>query len=149
VSPARRKITATWRPEKDRTRKKTRGAWLIVTGLIALALASCASERNYRPVSPGEGPGMPRYVELNEEHSIATVHFPRGLYTLEAEDDAGYYYRSPRPLTKHAFAGLQPYDGGIYVRKTKRAVLRGYVVWAGGRTKIGNLTRAGIKFRDQ
>ena len=91
---------------------------------------------------------MPRYVELNEEQSIATVHFPRGLYALEAEDDGGYYYRSARPLTKHAFAGLQPYDGGIYVRKAKRA-LRGYVVWAGGRTKIGNLTRAGVEFRDQ
>ena len=125
-----------------------RGGWLIVISLFAFLPASCASERNYRPIPPGEGPAVPRYAELNEDRSIATVHFPHGLYTLEAEDDDGYYYRSPRPLTKHAFAGLQPYDGGIYLRKAKRAVLRGYVVWAGGRTKIGNLTRAGIKFRD-
>ena len=81
-------------------------------------------------------------IALEEEQSIATVHFPRGLYRLEAEDNGGYYYRSPRPLTKHAFAGLQPYQGGIYLRKTPPRRLRGYLVWAGGRTKIGNLTRA-------
>ncbi|HMJ06347.1 MAG TPA: hypothetical protein VK474_08860 [Chthoniobacterales bacterium] len=92
---------------------------------------------------------MPHYADLLEERSIATFHFPRGLYTLEAEDNGGYYYRAPRQLTKHAFSGLQPYDGGIYVRKAKRQQFRGYVVWAGGRTKIGNLTRARIDFHGE
>lgn len=91
---------------------------------------------------------MPRYLELREEPSIATFHFPPGLYALEAEDNGGYYYRAPRQVTKHAFAGALPYDGGVYVRKGKRQKLRGYVVWAGGRTKIGNLTRADYEFRD-
>ena len=90
---------------------------------------------------------MPQFIELHEEPSIATFHFPRGLYALEAEDNGGYYYRAPQHLAKHAFAGAMPYDGGIYVRKGPRKKLRGYVVWAGGRTKIGNLTQASYRFR--
>ncbi len=121
---------------------------LAVSALLLL-LVSCASERNYHAIPPGEGPRVPRFVELNDEPSIATIHFPRGLYTLEAEDNGGYYYRSPRPLTKHAFAGVQPYDGGIYLRKDRRQKLRGYLIWAGGRTKIGNLSRARLNFRDE
>ncbi len=120
---------------------------LAVPALFML-LTACASERNYRPVAPGEGPRVPRYVDLYDQPSIATMHFPRGTYALEAEDNGGYYYRSPQPLTKHAFAGGQPYDGGIYLRKGQRQKLRGYVVWAGGRTKIGNLGRAQLNFRD-
>lgn len=77
------------------------------------------------------------------------MHFPRGVYRLEAEDNAGYYYRAPRRLTKHAFAGFQSYDGGIYRRKSHPEKLRGYVVWAGGRTKIGNLSHADLEFRDE
>ena len=90
---------------------------------------------------------MPQVIELREELSIATVHFPPGAYWLHAEDDAGYYYRSPRQLTKHAFAGLQQYDGGIFVRKGNRPQVRGYIVWAGGRTKIGRLSSDDYEFR--
>ncbi|MFN2509381.1 MAG: hypothetical protein ABR589_11490 [Chthoniobacterales bacterium] len=121
---------------------------LLASLFIGLLLTSCASERNYRTLPPGAGPAVPRFIELREEPSIATFHFPRGVYSLEAEDNGGYYYRAPRQVVKHAFAGSMPYDGGIFVRKGKRQTLRGYVVWAAGRTKIGNLTRADYEFRD-
>jgi hypothetical protein len=121
----------------------------VIASLVSSALlTSCASDRNYRTIPPGEGPVAPRYVELREEPQIATYHFPRGLYTLEAADDAGYYYRAPRQLIKHSFAGFDQYEGGLFVRKDNRDKIRGYVVWAGGRTKIGNLSRADHQFRD-
>ena len=123
--------------------------WINVAacGLTLWLVAGCASERNYRPLPPGEGPSVPQVVELREELSISTVHFPAGNYWLHAEDDAGYYYRSPRQVTKHAFAGLQQYDGGIFVRKGSRPRVRGYIVWAGGRTKIGSVSPEVYEFR--
>ncbi len=117
--------------------------------MFAVAMTSCAGDGRYRLLPPGEGPAVPRSIVLNEEPSISTVHFPRGVYRLEAEDDRGYYYRAPRMLTKHAFAGLQPYNGGIYLKKSRAAKLRGYIVWAGGRTKIGDLSRADLEFREE
>ena len=124
---------------------------LHLPALLALAasLTSCASDGRYRPLPPGEGPPLPHLIVLNEEPSISTMHFPRGVYRLEAEDNKGYYYRAPRQLMKHAFAGFQAYDGGLYVRKSEPQRLRGYVVWAGGRTKIGNLSRADFEFREE
>jgi hypothetical protein len=116
--------------------------------LAALLLSSCAADRDYRPVAPGEGPPVARYIDLREEPSISTFHFPRGVYSLEAEDNRGYYYRAPRQVMKHAFGGGMPYDGGIFVQKNRRDVIRGYVVWAGGRTKIGDLKRAAYSYRD-
>ena len=90
---------------------------------------------------------MPRLLELLEEQSIATVHFPRGDYSLASEDRDGYYYLSPRKVIKHAFAGFQSYEGGIFLsRKGDR--FRGYIIWAGGRTKIGNISPRQIQFRD-
>lgn len=122
---------------------------LVAACVVPLGLlTSCASDRNYRTLPPGEGPNAPRSIELREEPSISTFHFPRGTYALEAVDDLGYYYRAPRQVMKHAFAGSMPYDGGIYVRKSDQTRLRGYVVWAGGRTKIGNLSRADYEFRE-
>ncbi len=90
---------------------------------------------------------MPRVIDVHEELSISTVHFPSGAYWLHAEDDAGYYYRAPRQVVKHAFAGMQQYDGGVFVRKGSRPRVRGYIVWAGGRTKIGNLSPDEYDFR--
>jgi hypothetical protein len=87
-------------------------------------------------------------VELRDEPQIATFHFPRGLYSLAAEDNAGYYYRAPRRVMKHSFDGFDPYDGGLFVRKDNPRMIRGYIVWAGGRTKIGNLSRGNYEFRD-
>ncbi|HEV3408728.1 MAG TPA: hypothetical protein VG095_00405, partial [Chthoniobacterales bacterium] len=88
----------------------------------------------------------PRFIELTEEQSIATVHFPRGLYSLDAEDARGYYYRSLGPVIKRSFAGFDRYEGGIFVAKNGRSI-RGYIVWAGGYTRIGDLRRAPYRFR--
>ena len=90
---------------------------------------------------------MPQTIDLQEEQSIATFHFPRGRYSLQSEDNAGFYYRAPRQLIKHSFAGFAQYDGGLFVPKRDRNALRGYVIWAGGLTKIGNLSRAHYAFR--
>jgi hypothetical protein len=120
-----------------------------VAAAIAFALSSCASDGRYRPIAPGEGPPIPRAIVLRNERAISTMHFPRGVYRLEAEDNHGYYYRAPRRLMKHAFAGFQPYNGGIFMRKKAPRELRGYVVWAGGRTKIGNFPPTKVEFREQ
>lgn len=128
---------------------KSRGRFaVLVLALAIFSLAGCSSERNFRAIPPGEGPAIPRYVDLREPLRISTVHFPVGTYVLSAQDNGGYYYRSPRQVTKHAFAGLQQYDGGIYLRKGARNQVRGYLVWGGGRTKIGNLAHANYSFRD-
>jgi hypothetical protein len=111
------------------------------------SLASCAGTRHLRYVEAGEATSVPRYIALEEEQSIATVHFPRGLYSLDLEDDGGYYYRAPGSVIKHSFAGFDRYDGGIFVAKQSRRI-RGYLVWAGGRTQIGNLSGAKYAFRD-
>ncbi|MGI9088705.1 MAG: hypothetical protein ACR2HH_13355 [Chthoniobacterales bacterium] len=109
-----------------------------------LLLNSCASNSSPRAeIAP-----PPRYLELQDEPAISTFHFPRGLYSLDSEDRAGYYYRSPRGLMKHSFAGFAKYDGGVFLPRVDRARLRGYVVWAGGVTKIGNLSRARYVLRD-
>ena len=128
---------------------KSRGhGFLLALALAFFSVAGCSSERNFRAIPPGEGPATPRYVDLRGPLQIATVHFPVGTYVLTAQDNGGYYYRSPRPVTKHAFAGLQQYDGGIYLRKGARSKVRGYLVWGGGRTKIGDLSHADYSFRD-
>ncbi len=121
---------------------------LFVLAVATFSLAGCSSERNFRAIPPGEGPPVPHYVDLRKPLSIATVHFPVGTYTLIAQDNGGYYYSAPRHLTKHAFAGLQQYDGGIYLRKGTRSKARGYLLWGGGRTKIGNLAPADYSFRN-
>lgn len=79
---------------------------------------------------------------------MATVHFPRGTYTLASSDSTGFYYRAPRSLVKHSFAGPQPYDGGIFVTRRQPPRIRGYIIWAAGLTKIGDLTRQPHAFHD-
>ncbi len=107
-----------------------------------LLLGACASDpRAAAPVSTS------RRIELQEESAIATFHFPRGLYSLDSEDDSGFYYRAPRSVMKHSFAGFTKYEGGIFVEK-RRQRIRGYIWWAGGRTRIGRVAPAVIKFLD-
>lgn len=116
--------------------------------LVALLLGSCASDRHFTypdALSPGS---IPRYLELQADASAGTVHFRRGLYSLGGADDTGYYYVSPRPVIKHSFAGFAQYNGGLFVRKGARADLRGYIVWAGGVTKVGNFSATPHAFRD-
>jgi hypothetical protein len=118
---------------------------LIGFAFLALVLTSCAGHKQFR--STFENGSAPRYLELAEERSIATFHFPAGLYSLDLADDDGYYYRALRRVVKHSFAGPTTQNAGIFVSKWNGKV-RGYVVWAGGRTKIGNLSHARISYRD-
>lgn len=112
---------------------------------LALLLTSCASSGT--PQAAGAVSAL-QSVELHEEQSIATFHFPRGLYSLDSEDSTGYYYRATHQIMKHSFAGFAQYEGGIFVAKGTRTKVCGYIIWAGGRTKIGDLTRAHYTFRD-
>ncbi len=113
----------------------------IALAMAALWLTSCAS----RPVDPRAAPAA---IELREEPQISTFHFPRGIYSLADQDESGFYYRAPRSVIKHGFPGSIPYHGGIFMPKTDHSRLRAYVIWAGGRTKIGNLSRADYELRD-
>lgn len=110
--------------------------------IFALALlTSCAA-------TPPDRGRVPQTIELRDEPQISTFHFPRGVYSLADSDESGFYYRAPRSVVKHAFPGSIPYDGGIFMSKEDHRRLRGYVIWAGGRTKIGDLSGAKYEFRD-
>lgn len=112
---------------------------------IAHLLTSCASDRHSHSTA-GVAARVPQLIQLEEERSVATVHFPRGLYSLDREDNRGYYYRATHRVIKHSFAGFDSYEGGIFVPKNGRR-LRGYIVWAGGYTKLGDLSHAKFTFR--
>jgi hypothetical protein len=77
-----------------------------------------------RLISPSEGPGSPRYLQLYSERQIATLHFPAGIYVLNAADKIGYYYRAPRKILEQGSIGR---DSGIFVSKRDPNKLRGYV----------------------
>lgn len=121
----------------------------FVAGLmVALVLTGCAGSRHYRAI-PAEGPPpTPRFLEIQREVSVATMHFPRGVYCLSAEDDVGYYYAAPRKIMQHTAVGSTARDGGVYVNKRNPHKLRGYVYWAGARTHLGNLSRVKHEFRE-
>jgi hypothetical protein len=116
--------------------------------LTALLLCACAGSSHPRVITPSEGVSSPRYLELNSEVRIATIHFPAGVYTLNAEDKIGYYYRAPRKIAEHIGGGAAWRDGGIFVSKRNSQKLRGYVYRAGAITLVGNLSRARYQFRD-
>ena len=119
-----------------------------VTGLVvALFLTSCGGSHHFRATNAAETTSTPPYLELHSERSVGTLHFPRGVYVLDAVDDKGYYYRAPRKIVQHSFSGSIPYDGGIFVEKRDRRRLRGYVIRPGGLTHVGNLSRADYEFR--
>jgi hypothetical protein len=116
--------------------------------LVVLGLTGCAGSRHYHAV-PAEGPpGAPRFLEIQKEVSVATMHFPPGEYSLNAEDDAGYYYSAPRKIMEHTAIGSRPHAGGVYVNKRNPQKMRGYVYWAGARTHLGNLSRVKHEFRE-
>ena len=120
---------------------------LLVLLLSAVLSTSCVSNRHLHSAREGNPPPVPHYLELADEQSISTLHFPAGLYSLDSIDDDGYYYRALNRVVKHSFAGPAPQNAGIFVSKTNRKIC-GYLIWAGGRTKIGNLSHARISFRD-
>lgn len=124
---------------------RLREAAFLITASIHLS--SCVTGSRLRPVPGNEAVAVPRYIELAGEQSIATIHFPPGLYALALEDRRGYYYRSTRPVIQHSFAGFDKVQGGIFLAKTRRTV-RAYVMRAGGRTLIGHLRPAQYSFRE-
>jgi hypothetical protein len=119
-----------------------------VTGLVVvLLLTSCGGNRHFRPTNPAETTSTPPYLELRSERSVGTLHFPRGVYVLDAVDDNGYYYRAPQKVLQHSFSGNLFHNGGIFVAKRDQGSLRGYVILASGLTHVGNLSRADHEFR--
>ncbi|MDQ6622480.1 MAG: hypothetical protein M3Y86_03220 [Verrucomicrobiota bacterium] len=111
--------------------------------LFCLALASCSTTQ--RASFANEQP--PRAVELAEERSVATMHFAPGIYLLDAADRTGWFYRAPEGVIEHGFGAFARHEGGIFLARAGGGV-RGYVVWAGGRTKLGNLAGARLQFRE-
>jgi hypothetical protein len=90
----------------------------------------------------------PRYLELYREAQVATLHFPAGIYELNAEDRIGYYYRAPRRIGERIGGGTVGRDGGIFMSKRDSHKLRGYVYRAGALTLVGNLSHKPHQLRD-
>ena len=88
-----------------------------------------------------------RFVELRSDTSAGTIHFLRGLYSLDSEDQRGYYYRAPVKVYERSFSGRIAHDGGIFVSRRNPRNLRGYVVMPYGVTHVGNLSGADYQFR--
>jgi hypothetical protein len=128
---------------RDEKRRRRFCYFLILTS--SFLLSSCAGSSNPRLISPSEGPPSRRYLELSREKQIATLHSPAGLYTLDAADKIGYYYRAPRQIREGAILR----DGGIFVSKRNPNKLRGYVWRAGAITHVGNLSGVRHRFIEQ
>ena len=128
---------------KWRMRKLHRALPIV---LIALLFAGCGGTDRRRPVT-SSATTAPPFIELRSNVSAGTIHFPRGLYSLETEDQIGFYYRAPSKLSQHSFGGGYGHEGGIFVSKRDRRKLRGYVIMAAGLTHIGNLSHADYEFR--
>lgn len=111
-------------------------------------LFGCAGSSHPGAIIPSEGMTMPRYLELDSDTQIATLHFPRGAYELNAEDRIGYYYRASREITEHIGGAGAPREGGIFVSKRNSKKLRGYVYRSGTITLVGNLSHRRHSFRD-
>ncbi len=113
----------------------------------ALFLGGCGGTDRRRAVNPAGTAATPPFLELHSDTAAGTIHFPRGLYSLESEDHHGYYYRAPGKVYQRSFSGRLPCDGGIFVSKHNQRKLRGYVVMPGGLTHVGNLSGADYRFR--
>ena len=111
-------------------------------------LSGCAGSSHPRLVSPSEGPTSPQYLEIDSELHAATLHFPAGVYTLNAADKIGYYYRAPRKIAERIGGGSLWREGGIFVSKRNPQKLRGYVYRAGTITHVGNFSRAKHEFHN-
>jgi hypothetical protein len=115
--------------------------------VVGLLLSSCGGSHHFRATNQAETSSIPPYLELRSARSVETLHFPRGVYVLEAHDDKGYYYRAPRKIIQHSFSGSLQHDGGIFVAKRDLGELRGYVILPSGLTHVGNLSRTDHEFR--
>ncbi len=114
---------------------------------FALLLTSCGGSHHFRMTSAAQTTSTPPFLELRSQRSAGTLHFPPGVYVLNAVDDKGYYYRSPRRIAQHSFSSGISYDRGIFVEKRDQRRLRGYVIAPGGLTHVGNLSGADYEFR--
>jgi hypothetical protein len=121
--------------------------FLILTSYFVLS--GCAGSSHPRLISPSEGPTAARYLEIDQELHAATLHFPPGVYVLNAADKIGYYYRAPRKIAERTIHGSLWREGGIFVSKRNSQKLRGYVYRAGAITHVGNFSRAKHRFLNQ
>jgi hypothetical protein len=116
---------------------------MLIFAVPAFALfAGCAGHATARVATP------PAMLELYSEARAATLHFPRGSYTLDSEDRLGFYYRSPTGVIEHTAAGARRRDGGIFVSNRNVTKLRGYVIMPYGLTHVGNLSHTSHEFHD-
>lgn len=126
----------------------TRGLAIgIALCLSAAFLAGCGGTDRRQPVKPSARTTAAPFIELLSDASAGTIHFPRGLYSLDSEDHHGFYYRAPGKVYERSFSGRLPYDGGIFVSKRNQRKLRGYVIRPSGLTHVGNLSGANYQFR--
>jgi hypothetical protein len=128
--------------------KKRTSIAAVMTAALAFLMSGCAGGRHYHVVAEGPGESAAHYLELGKPASVATLHFPAGVYTLQAADDVGWYYRAPRKVLQHTGGASVPRSGGIYVNKRNPRKMRGYVYLAGGLIHIGDLSRARHEFRN-
>ena len=126
-----------------------RSLQVFLLSTLAFLLSSCAGSSHPRAITPSEGPSSARYLEIYSELHAATLHFPAGVYTLNAVDKIGYYYRAPRKIAEHFGGGSFCREGGIFVSKRNPQKLRGYVFRAGTITHVGNFSRAKHRFRNE
>ena len=127
--------------------KLARSLVIAVSAFVTASLFSgCGGADRRQPVNPATT-ASPPFIELRTETHAATIHFPRGLYSLQTEDNHGYYYRAPGNVYERTYYGRLPHEGGIFVSKGNQRKLRGYVIMPGGLTHVGNLSRADYQFR--
>ena len=126
-----------------------RAVQFFLTLTSSFLLCGCAGSSHPRLISPSEGPIAPRYLEVYSEKQVATLHFPAGVYTLNAADKIGFYYRAPRKIAERGGAGAFWREGGIFVSKRNPEKLRGYVYRAGTITHVGNFSRIKHRFQDE
>jgi hypothetical protein len=119
---------------------RSRLLWMSILAAAAGAISGCASHPRF--TTP------PRVLELDSETRVATLHFPRGAYSLNSEDRLGYYYRSPTGVVEHTAAGPRRRDGGIFVSKRNKDKLRGYVIMPYSLAHVGHLSHAQHAFHD-
>ena len=113
---------------------------------LVLLFAGCGGTDRRRPIA-SSATTAPPFLELRSNISAETIHFPRGLYSLESEDQHGYYYRAPAKVYQHSFGGSYGREGGIFVSKRNQRKLRGYVIMPFGLTHVGNLSKADYRYR--